>query len=201
MEILLASNNRHKLKEMQQIFDAALPGKIKIMTPSDVHGKILDVEENADTLEGNAYLKAKAFFDKTNIPCIADDTGLEIDALNGAPGVHSARFSGVHGDDAANRKKALELLTGKELDERTARFRTVICFVADEKEEYIEGRCEGRIIFEERGDMGFGYDSLFQPEGHERTFAQMSDDEKNAISHRGNAVRNFVEFVKGNLMG
>ena len=199
MKILLASNNQHKLKEIQQIFEQELPGKITILTPAQVMKEILDVEENGETLEANALLKAKAFFEKTGIPCIADDTGLEIKALNGEPGVMSARYAGEHGNDSANRKKTLKELDGTDIDKRQAQFRTVICYHDNTKIEYIEGICKGKIIFEEKGENGFGYDSLFVPEGYDRTFAEMSDDEKNAISHRGNAVKNFVRFI-GNLI-
>jgi len=149
----------------------------------------LDVVEDTDTLEGNAELKARAFFDKAQIPVIADDTGLEIDALDGRPGVYSARFAGEDVTYADNRRKALELLANIPDKKRTARFRTVICYFDGKRKEFIEGRCDGKIIFEDRGDAGFGYDQIFMPDGYDRTFAEMSADEKNAISHRNNILQ------------
>ncbi len=196
MKILLASNNRHKQRELQAIFDENAPGLIDLVLPADVLDEKIDVIEDGDTLEANAMKKADEFYRTTGLPCIADDTGLEIDALNGAPGVHSARFAGEYGNDAANRKKALEQLEGVPIENRTARFRTVICFAGESGFEFVEGRCEGKIIDEERGKEGFGYDPIFVPESYDKTFAQMSPEEKNDISHRADAARNFVEILK-----
>ena len=195
MKILLASNNRHKQREIQQIFDSVAPGFIELLAPGDVLQKTIEVEETGKTLEENAYLKAKAFFDLARMPCIADDTGLEIDALNGAPGVHSARFAGERCDDASKRRKALEMLKGAPPEQRTARFRTVFCYIDGAQARYAEGICRGKIIDEERGSGGFGYDSLFVPEGFSQTFAEMSASQKNELSHRGKAALNLVEIL------
>ena len=196
MKILLASNNKHKQKEMQQIFDAEAPGKIELIIPDDIFDKRYNVEENADTLEGNAFLKAQAFFELAEMPVIADDTGLEIDALKGAPGVHSARYAGEHGDDEANRRKVLSLITGVPEERRGAQFRTVICFIETGEPIYVDGKCKGKIIEEERGSAGFGYDPIFIPEGYDKTFAEMPAEEKNKISHRANAALNLIKLLK-----
>jgi XTP/dITP diphosphohydrolase len=198
MKLLIASNNKHKISEIQRILNEKFPGKYEILSPADLSIN-LDVVEDADTLEGNAELKARAFFDKAQIPVIADDTGLEIDALDGRPGVYSARFAGEDVTYADNRRKALELLANIPDKKRTARFRTVICYFDGKRKEFIEGRCDGKIIFEDRGDAGFGYDQIFMPDGYDRTFAEMSADEKNAISHRGRAVRNFADWLDSNF--
>ena len=196
MKLLIGTNNKHKVKEIKEILDEEFPGRFEIVTPDDVLDNSVEIEETGKTLEENAYLKSSKFFSLTNIPSISDDTGLEIEALNGEPGVNSARYSGVHGNDAANRKKVLKLLNGVPDEKRKAQFRTVICYVDDRKTEYIEGICSGRIINEERGTNGFGYDSLFVPDGYDKTFAEMTAEEKNRVSHRGKAVRNLVEFLK-----
>ncbi len=196
MKILLGSNNKHKQEEIQQIFDREIPGQVQLLLPAEVLENNIDPEETGTTFEENSLIKAKAFHEVSGMPAIADDTGLEIDALNGQPGVYSARFAGEHGNDAANRNKALELLDGTDDNQRTARFRTVICLVDMDIVRYAVGKCEGRIIREEKGRGGFGYDSLFVPLGHSRTFAEMSADEKNAISHRNNAAMNLVKILK-----
>ena len=195
MKLLIATNNKHKISEIVRIFEQKIPGKIDILTPNDLHLE-LDVEETAGTLEGNAELKAKAFFDAVKIPVIADDTGLEIDALDGQPGVYSARFAGEPPNDERNRQKVLALMKDIPEEERTARFRTVICYIDDKGINFIEGKCEGKIIEEERGDAGFGYDPIFIPEGFDKTFAEMTADEKNSISHRGRAIRNFADWLE-----
>jgi XTP/dITP diphosphohydrolase len=194
MKLLIASNNKHKINEIQSILDEKFPSKYQALSPANLSLN-LDVEENADTLEGNAELKARAFFEHTGIPVIADDTGLEVDALNGKPGVYSARFAGEPANDENNRRKILTLLKDIPDEQQTARFRTVICYIDKNTREFIEGKCEGKIINEERGNEGFGYDSVFIPRGFERTFAEMSSDEKNAISHRGRAVRDFADWL------
>ena len=196
MKILIASNNKHKLSEIQEILDSSNIEDIQLVIPNEFPGYSIDVPETEDTLEGNSYLKAKAYFDLVKIPVIADDTGLETDALKGLPGVHSARFAGEHGNDALNRKKLLELLNDIPDGQRTARFRTVICFVNNDIPAYIEGICEGKIIDKEIGTNGFGYDSIFVPFGYNKTFAEMNAEEKNKISHRGKAIINFVAFLK-----
>ena len=168
--------------------------RIKIL--SEVLDELFDVVEDGLTLEENAFKKASEYHNLTVLPCFADDTGLEIDALNGEPGVHSARFAGEHGNDAENRKKVLYLLSNFPIEKRTAQFRTVICFYDGSKPYFIEGICKGKINFDEKGTNGFGYDSIFIPDGSTKTFAEMNPFEKNEISHRGKAIRNFVQFLK-----
>jgi XTP/dITP diphosphohydrolase len=197
-KLLLATNNKHKVSEIQKIIDRIAPNAIKIMTAGDVCPIKIDVEETGATLEENALLKAKTFFDICGITTIADDTSLEIDALGGEPGIFSARYSGVHGSDAENRKKVLRKLQGIPDEKRTARFRTVICLFDGIEEQYIDGVCNGRIIGTERGESGFGYDPIFIPDGYETTFAEMTDDEKNRISHRAKAIENLVEYLEKN---
>ena len=198
MKILIASNNKHKISEISKILDIVIQERIEVISPKDI-GLALDVEENATTLEGNAELKAKAFFEASMMPVIADDTGLEIDALEGKPGVYSARFACEPPNDALNRKKVLEMMKDIPFEKRTARFRTVICYIDNLQKAFIEGKCEGKIIGEERGSAGFGYDPIFLPEGYSKTFAEMSAQEKNAISHRGRAVLNFANWLKKNV--
>jgi XTP/dITP diphosphohydrolase len=195
MKLLIGTNNKHKAREIQQILDKRNPGEVKLLTPAEVLGKVIDVEETGATLEENAFLKASKYFEMTKIPCFADDTGLEIDALSGLPGVQSARFSGVHGNDAANRKKVLDLLEDVPSEKRTARFRTVISFADGKNVKYFEGRCEGKIINEERGQNGFGYDSIFVPDEYKQTFAEMNPEKKNELSHRSKAVLNFLNYL------
>lgn len=196
MKLLIGTNNQHKVREIKGILEKEFPGKFNIVTPADVLDNSIDIDETGKTLEENAYLKSNEFYSLTQIPSISDDTGLEIEALNGEPGVNSARYSGEHGNDAENRKKVLNLLNGVPEEKRKARFRTVICYVREGKAEDIEGICSGKIIEVERGANGFGYDSIFVPDGFDKTFAEMTAEEKNRLSHRGKAVRNFVEFLK-----
>ena len=181
LRAVCASANPHKVAEM---FDL-MGGIIDLLPrPADLP----DVVEDADTLVGNARLKAIAVCDATGLPALADDTGLEVDALHGAPGVRTARFAGEHATDADNRQKMLAELDGKT---RSCRFRTVALLrFPDGREIIAEGVCEGMIAENEIGDRGFGYDPLFiASEGDGRTFAQMSVDEKHALSHRGKAFR------------
>jgi len=152
-----------------------------------------EIPETAETLEGNARQKARYLFERTGLDCFADDTGLEVEALNGAPGVHSARYATDGHDFAANNRLLLKNLAGEE--NRRARFRTVICLIEQGKEHLFEGIVEGRIIDHEAGSEGFGYDPLFVPEGFDRTFAEMSAEQKNGISHRGRAVRKLVDYL------
>ncbi len=195
MKILLASNNQNKAKEIfGRIQNAGL--NVDILIPNMVSTEIFNVEENGKTLEENAFLKADFFYKKFGFPTFADDTGLEVDALNGEPGVFSARFSGVYGNDKANRLKLLKVLANLPESQKTARFRTVICFIDNEKSNFFEGVCFGKIISEERGECGFGYDSIFVPEGYDLTFAEMSFEEKNCISHRSRAIDKFINFLK-----
>ena len=188
-KIIFATNNAHKLSEVQ----AVLGEEFTLVTLREC-GITEDIPETADTLEGNALQKARYVFEKTGADCFADDTGLEVDALNGAPGVHSARYATDGHDFAANNRLLLKNLEG--VTERTARFRTVIALILGGKEYSFEGRVEGTIAEEECGAEGFGYDPLFVPSGEIITFAQMSAEAKNAISHRGRAVAELVKFLK-----
>lgn len=194
-KLLLASFNRHKLEE----FTAILGDLVSILTPEMV-GYTREPEESADTLEGNALIKARSLYNFVQQPCFADDTGLEVACLGGEPGVKSARYAGDQHNDADNRRLLLDKLASFPLAQREARFRTVIAFIDDEgKEHLFEGSVKGQIIAEERGVAGFGYDSLFVPDGFSRTFAEMSEEEKNQISHRGKATGKFFRYLQETL--
>ena len=187
--LVFATHNTHKLREVR----AMLPDGLKLVGLTDL-GRTDPLPETSDTLEGNALQKARYVKEHYGYDCFADDTGLEVDALHGAPGVYSARYAGEDCDSAANVRKLLAALDG--VADRRARFRTVIAFVTDGGQEYLfEGEVGGHIATEEHGAGGFGYDPIFTPDGYDRTFAQLSADEKNAISHRGRAVRRFVDFL------
>ena len=188
-KLIFATNNAHKLGEVQ----ALLGDAFELVTLREC-GITEDISETAETLEGNALQKARYVYSKTGLDCFADDTGLEVDALGGAPGVHSARYATDGHDFAANNRLLLKNLEGAK--ERTARFRTVIALILDGVEYTFEGRVEGVIATEESGSEGFGYDPLFVPSGEIITFAQMSAEAKNAISHRGRAVAELVKFLK-----
>lgn len=188
MKIIFATNNAHKLSEVQ----AVLGDGYELVTPRQC-GIEEEIPETAETLEGNARQKARYLFERTGLDCFADDTGLEVEALNGAPGVHSARYATDGHDFAANNRLLLKNLAGEE--NRRASFRTVICLIEQGKEHLFEGIVEGRIIDHEAGSEGFGYDPLFVPEGFDRTFAEMSAEQKNGISHRGRAVRKLVDYL------
>ena len=187
--LIFATNNAHKLGEVQ----ALLGDAFELVTLREC-GITEDIPETADTLEGNALQKARYVYEKTGLDCFADDTGLEVDALGGAPGVHSARYATDGHDFAANNRLLLKNLEG--ITDRTARFRTVIALILDGVEYTFEGRVEGTIATAEAGREGFGYDPLFVPSGEIITFAQMSAEAKNAISHRGRAVAKLVNFLK-----
>lgn len=187
--LIFSTNNAHKLGEVQ----ALLGDAFELVTLREC-GITEDIPETADTLEGNALQKARYVYEKTGLDCFADDTGLEVDALGGAPGVHSARYATDGHDFAANNRLLLKNLEG--ITDRTARFRTVIALILDGVEYTFEGRVEGTIATAESGSKGFGYDPLFVPSGEIITFAQMSAEAKNAISHRGRAVAKLVNFLK-----
>lgn len=193
MTIVLATRNPGKIAELRALL-ADLP--VELVSAAEV-ADAPEVEEDAPTLEGNARKKAQALRLHTGLPALADDTGLEVDALGGAPGVRSARFAGPDADDAANRARLLRDLDGAA--DRAARFRTVLAFADGEDVRFFEGVCEGRITDTERGEGGFGYDALFQPEGGTRTFAEMPAEAKNAVSHRGRALRAFADFLHERL--
>ncbi|MBR1882347.1 MAG: RdgB/HAM1 family non-canonical purine NTP pyrophosphatase [Muribaculaceae bacterium] len=197
-KIVFATNNAHKLEELRQI----VGDRYQVLSLSDINCHD-DIPETADTLEGNARIKAEYVLQKYGYDCFSDDTGLEIDALGGEPGVMSARYAGVAHDSERNIDKVLRLLAGVPIEKRTARFRTVIAFAQREEDgkefsiKYFEGKVEGRIFTERHGTGGFGYDSVFQPvEGDGSTFAQMPPEQKNAISHRGRAVAALMTFLR-----
>lgn len=188
MKILFATNNAHKLAEVQ----AVLGDSYTLVTPRDC-GVTEEIPETQPTLEGNALQKARYLYERTGLDCFADDTGLEVEALGGAPGVHSARYATDGHDFAANNRLLLRNLAGKE--NRRARFRTVVALILGGREYLFEGVVEGQIIDRETGHEGFGYDPLFRPDGYDRTFAQTTTEEKNAVSHRARAVRKLAAFL------
>ncbi|WP_295989162.1 RdgB/HAM1 family non-canonical purine NTP pyrophosphatase [uncultured Alistipes sp.] len=188
MKILFATNNAHKLAEVR----AVLGDDFTLVTPRDC-GVTEEVPETQPTLEGNAAQKARYLYERTGCDCFADDTGLEVEALGGAPGVHSARYATDGHDFAANNRLLLRNLEGAA--NRRARFRTVICLILGGEEHFFEGIVEGRIAEHESGTEGFGYDPLFVPDGSDRSFARMNAEEKNALSHRGRAVRQLADYL------
>lgn len=188
MKILFATNNAHKLTEVQ----AVLGDSYTLVTPRDC-GVTEEIPETQPTLEGNALQKARYLYERTGLDCFADDTGLEVEALGGAPGVHSARYATDGHDFAANNRLLLQNLAGEE--NRRARFRTVVALILGGREYLFEGVVEGQIIDRKTGHEGFGYDPLFRPDGYDRTFAQMTTEEKNAVSHRARAVRKLAAFL------
>lgn len=190
--IVFATNNRHKLEEVQQM----LGGEFEIKTLADI-GCDVDIPETSDTLEGNALQKAKYVKEHFGLDCFADDTGLECHALDGAPGVRSARYAGENHDSEANMSKLLENLSKK--NDRSAQFRTVIALLYQGEEHLFEGVVRGAITEGRQGTRGFGYDPIFVPEGYDTTFAEMSAQEKNSISHRGRAVAKLVAYLTGKL--
>ena len=188
-KLVFATNNAHKLEEIRAI----LGDKVEILSLNDIDCHA-DIPETADTLQGNAALKAQYIYDNYGLDCFADDTGLEVEVLNGAPGIYSARYAGGEGHDSeANMKKLLSEMQDK--DNRKARFRTVICLIEGGKEHFFEGIVNGSIIRERKGGAGFGYDPVFMPDGYSETFAEMGNDEKNKISHRARAVQKLCEYI------
>ncbi len=192
-KLIFASNNAHKIEEVRSI----LSSPYVVVSPKEI-GVTSDPEESADTLEGNALIKVRALYKIVQAPCFADDTGLEVEALNGAPGVRSARYASAEHDDKANRRLLLKELSSTPCP-RKARFRTVIAYIDEAgQEHFFEGVVKGEIIKEERGNCGFGYDSIFVPMGATQTFAEMCESEKNSISHRYKAVVALKEFLDSN---
>lgn len=187
MEICFATNNENKLSEIREL----LPD-FKILSLADI-GHVGELPEDQKTLEGNSHQKAEFISKKYNINCFSDDTGLEVFALDGEPGVYSARYAGVHHDSEANMKLLLEKLGG--IKDRSAQFRTVITFIFDKKVKQFEGVVKGHILEEQRGEQGFGYDPIFIPKGFDKSFAQMTASEKNSVSHRGEAVKKLVKYI------
>lgn len=204
--MILASRNKKKIKELDAILSAAIPD-IRILSLDDI-GFLDDIEENGTTFEENALIKARTAMAAggNRYPAIADDSGLAVDALDGAPGVYSARYAGGHGDDAANNELLLKHLENTPDEKRTAQFVSVIaCVFPDGREILVRGEAKGSILREYRGEDGFGYDPLFLylPENEEepqnKTFSEMNAEEKNLISHRGRAIRKLAEELKRNL--
>jgi len=189
MKFVFATNNKHKLEELQEI----LGNKIKLLSLKEI-GCFEEIPEDHPTLEENAKQKSTFIFEKYSYSCFADDTGLEIDALNGEPGVYSARYAGEQRSAEANMDKVLEKLT--EINNRKARFRTVISLIINGEEHQFEGIVEGEILNKKRGTSGFGYDPIFQPNGFDTSFAEMNLSDKNKISHRGRAVEKLVTYLK-----
>lgn len=189
MKLVFATNNSHKLEEVRQI----LGSKVDVLSLNDI-GCHDDIPETADTLQGNALIKARYIHDKYGMDCFADDTGLEVEALDGAPGVFSARYAGDGHDSQANMEKLLQNLTGK--NNRNAQFRTVIALIINGREMLFNGIVKGRISEKKTGDSGFGYDPIFIPEGYSESFAQMSSEQKNSISHRYRATKELNDYLE-----
>lgn len=189
MKLVFATNNRHKLQEVRAI----VGDRVEILSLSDI-GCCDDIPETSDTLQGNALIKARYINEKYGVDCFADDTGLEVDALGGAPGVYSARYAGEECNPEANMQKLLQNLTGK--SERSAQFRTVIALIINGEEKLFNGVVKGRISTEKMGGSGFGYDPIFIPEGFSESFAQMSAEQKNCISHRFRATEKLSNYLK-----
>ena len=188
--IFIASGNPHKIEELRQVLSPLEVELKSTLDFTDAH----EVEEDQPDLRGNALKKARYWFQETGIPSLADDTGLEVDALNGAPGVYSARYAGENVTYDDNVDKLLRELEGK--SDRKARFRTVIAFLDGNEDPVFEGVCEGIITTQRKGEKGFGYDPVFHPEGYDQTFAELSAEEKNRISHRGRALQKFLRYLK-----
>lgn len=188
IQLVFASNNKNKIIEIQSI----LPDTIKILSLEEI-GCFEDIPETADTIEGNAILKANHVTEKYGYNCFADDSGLEVDALNGAPGVFSARYAGDQKDDNDNIEKLLNELSSKK--DRKANFKTVIALNLDNQNYLFKGIANGTITDSKKGTNGFGYDPVFQPEGFDKTFAEISLEEKSAISHRAKAVKQLISFL------
>lgn len=187
-KLVFATNNRHKADEIRRMIGA----DYDILTLSEI-GCDEEIEENADTLEGNAEIKARYVKEHYGYDCFADDTGLEVEALGGAPGVMSARYAGAAHDSKANMARLLQEMEGK--TDRRARFRTVIALVSGDRLTLMDGVVNGEITVEASGSDGFGYDPVFRPEGSALTFAEMSAEAKNAISHRGRATAKLIDYL------
>lgn len=190
--LVFATNNAHKLEEIRAI----LGNSIEILSLADIHCHA-DIPETADTLEGNARQKSRYVYEHYGLDCFADDTGLEVESLGGAPGVHSARYADGQGHDSqANMNKLLKEM--EEKNDRKAQFRTIISLIEKGEERQFEGIVKGQITREKRGESGFGYDPIFQPDGYETTFAELGSDIKNRISHRARAVAALCDYLRKN---
>ena len=191
MKLVFATNNKHKLDEVKAI----VGDRVEILSLNDI-GCHDDIPETADTLQGNALIKARYIYEKYGVDCFADDTGLEVEVLKGEPGVYSARYAGEKCDSEANMLKLLHNLTGK--SNRNAQFRTVFALIINGEENLFNGIVKGTISEEKMGDSGFGYDPIFIPEGFSESFAQMSSEMKNSISHRFRATEKLSKYLKEN---
>ena len=190
--LVFATNNAHKLEEIRAI----LGNSIEILSLADIHCHA-DIPETADTLEGNARQKSRYVYEHYGLDCFADDTGLEVESLGGAPGVYSARYANGQGHDSqANMNKLLKVM--EEKNDRKAQFRTIISLIEKGEERQFEGIVKGQITREKRGESGFGYDPIFQPDGYETTFAELGSDIKNRISHRARAVAALCDYLRKN---
>ncbi len=190
MKLVFATHNQNKFKEVQ----ALVPDYIELLSLTDINCHD-DIPETEPTIEGNAKLKADYVREHYNLNCFADDTGLEVTALNGAPGVYSARYAGPENNADANMKKLLQSLEG--MEDRSAQFKTVIALSLDTSEMLFTGICKGEIIHATKGEKGFGYDPIFQPKGYDQTFAEISSEEKGRISHRGKAIQLLLAYLRG----
>ncbi|MBP3774205.1 MAG: non-canonical purine NTP diphosphatase [Bacteroidaceae bacterium] len=188
-KLVFATNNIHKLREIKEI----MPEDIEVLSLADIDCHA-DIAETAETLEGNALIKARYVYDHYGLDCFADDTGLEVDALDGAPGVHTARYAGEEQNTEANTDKLLAKM--KKKSDRSARFRTVIALIEKGVTHLFSGTVEGYITTERRGTQGFGYDPVFSPEDTGLTFAEMGEEKKNQISHRARAVKKLIDYLK-----
>ena len=192
MELVFATHNTNKLKEVKELF----PQNITLLSLTDI-GCHEEIPETGTTLEANALIKANYVFNKYNLPCFADDTGLLVDALNGAPGVYSARYAGEHRNSEDNMDKLLTALDGAE--HRAAHFQTVIALNLHMEQHFFHGKVDGVIIHEKKGKNGFGYDPIFKPNGYDQTFAKLPLSIKNEIGHRGKAIAKLAFFLKENI--
>ncbi len=189
MQLIFATHNKNKVKEVNSL----MPATINLLSIGDVNFTE-DIEETELTIEGNALLKAKTVYAATGLNCFADDSGLLVDALDGAPGVYSARYAGEQKNDADNIEKLLKELSNK--SNRKAHFKTVMALIINNTEHLFEGTINGTITTEKRGNNGFGYDPVFMPDGYDKTFAEMSFEEKSAISHRAIALHKLIAFLR-----
>lgn len=191
--LVLSTNNMNKLEEIREILKD-LP--IEVLAKKDIGASNFNIEEDGITLEENSIKKAKALSEKTDYLVMADDSGLFVDKLNGEPGVFSSRYAGEEGNDEKNNQKLMSSMENIPLIERTARFRTIITLITEDKEIItVEGECKGHIGYEPKGDNGFGYDPLFIPYGYDKTFGELSEEIKNRISHRGKALEKMKEVL------
>lgn len=189
--LIFATNNQHKVEEIRKVI-----GNIFSIQTLEEAGILIDIPEPYETLEENASTKSKTIFELTNQNCLSEDTGLEVEALNGAPGVKSARYAGDGRNFQDNINELLHNLTNH--TNRKARFRTVISLILNEKEYFFEGICEGEIVTDQKGNSGFGYDPIFKPLGSDKTFAEMTIEEKNIYSHRKKATQQLIDFLSQN---